>query len=102
MNHPVTVSLTSYPDRVQERQPDWPTDVDARITYGIDVGKDRGFIHKGDLLVVVTGWKQGYCILGSKDYCYLKLHTNMVLFSRNIWNSEAHCDCERIVFLCGS
>ncbi|PAV83646.1 hypothetical protein WR25_21670 [Diploscapter pachys] len=43
----------------QSRDVDWPTDVDNRINNAIDVGKDRGFIHKGDLLVVVTGWKQG-------------------------------------------
>ncbi|KAE9555728.1 hypothetical protein FO519_001080 [Halicephalobus sp. NKZ332] len=41
------------------RDPDWPTDVDDRISYGISVGKDRGFIHKGDFLVVITGWRQG-------------------------------------------
>ncbi|KAE9414261.1 hypothetical protein Angca_002533, partial [Angiostrongylus cantonensis] len=38
---------------------DWPTDVDNRINHGIEIGKDRGFIHKGDLLVLITGWKQG-------------------------------------------
>uniref|UniRef100_A0A158Q4L1 Pyruvate kinase n=1 Tax=Dracunculus medinensis TaxID=318479 RepID=A0A158Q4L1_DRAME len=37
----------------------WPTDVDNRINYGINVGKNRGFIHKNDILVVVTGWRQG-------------------------------------------
>ncbi|VDM40089.1 unnamed protein product [Toxocara canis] len=42
-----------------ERDMDWPTDVDNRINYGISVGKDRGFIHKGDLLVVITGWRKG-------------------------------------------
>uniref|UniRef100_A0A7E4ZZA0 Pyruvate kinase n=1 Tax=Panagrellus redivivus TaxID=6233 RepID=A0A7E4ZZA0_PANRE len=41
------------------RDPDWPTDVDERISYGIATGKDRGFIHKGDFLVVITGWRQG-------------------------------------------
>lgn len=43
-----------------ERDPDWPTDVDNRINYGINVGKNRGFIHKNDILVVVTGWRQGF------------------------------------------
>uniref|UniRef100_A0A914ZPF7 Pyruvate kinase n=1 Tax=Parascaris univalens TaxID=6257 RepID=A0A914ZPF7_PARUN len=42
-----------------ERDMDWPTDVDNRINYGIAVGKDRGFIHKGDLLVIITGWRKG-------------------------------------------
>ncbi|CAI5438363.1 unnamed protein product [Caenorhabditis angaria] len=42
-----------------EREIDWPTDVDNRINYAINIGKDRGFIHRGDFLVVVTGWRQG-------------------------------------------
>ncbi|KAK6728055.1 hypothetical protein RB195_005611 [Necator americanus] len=41
------------------RHTDWPTDVDNRINHGIEVGKDRGFIHRGDFLVVITGWRQG-------------------------------------------
>uniref|UniRef100_A0A1I7YI42 Pyruvate kinase n=1 Tax=Steinernema glaseri TaxID=37863 RepID=A0A1I7YI42_9BILA len=44
---------------IVERDPDWPTDVDNRINYGIQVGKDRGFIHPGDFLVVITGWRKG-------------------------------------------
>ncbi|KAK0424391.1 hypothetical protein QR680_008651 [Steinernema hermaphroditum] len=44
---------------IAERDPDWPTDVDNRINYGIQVGKDRGFIHPGDFLVVITGWRKG-------------------------------------------
>ncbi|KJH46612.1 pyruvate kinase [Dictyocaulus viviparus] len=43
----------------KSRGDDWPTDVDSRINHGIEIGKDRGFIHRGDFLVVVTGWKQG-------------------------------------------
>jgi pyruvate kinase len=43
----------------ESRDPDWPTDVDDRINLGISVGKDRGFIHKGDFLVIVTGWRKG-------------------------------------------
>ncbi|KIH64814.1 pyruvate kinase [Ancylostoma duodenale] len=41
------------------RHADWPTDVDNRINHGIEIGKDRGFIHRGDFLVVITGWRQG-------------------------------------------
>lgn len=41
------------------REEVWTTDVDNRINYGINVGKDRGFIHSGDFLVVITGWRQG-------------------------------------------
>ncbi|VDK73061.1 unnamed protein product [Litomosoides sigmodontis] len=41
------------------REGDWSSDVDARINYGISVGKDRGFIKTDDLAVVITGWRQG-------------------------------------------
>jgi pyruvate kinase len=44
---------------LEDRHPDWPTDVDNRINYAINSGKERGFIRAGDFLVVVTGWKQG-------------------------------------------
>lgn len=43
----------------QERKPEWPADVDARINYGIQVGQARGFVHKGDPIMVVTGWREG-------------------------------------------
>ncbi|KAI1706197.1 pyruvate kinase, barrel domain-containing protein [Ditylenchus destructor] len=43
----------------EDRDPDWPTDVDNRLNYGIQVGKDRGFIHSGDYIIVITGWKKG-------------------------------------------
>lgn len=42
-----------------ERESDWPKDIDARINYGVEVGKERGFIHSGDPIVVITGWRQG-------------------------------------------
>jgi len=38
---------------------DWMADVDARVEEAVSVGKERGFITKGDPIVVVTGWKQG-------------------------------------------
>jgi len=44
---------------LEERHHDWPTDVDNRIRFTINTGKERGFIRGGDNLVVVTGWKQG-------------------------------------------
>jgi hypothetical protein len=42
-----------------ERCEDWPTDVDNRINYAITSGKERGFIKSQDVLVVITGWRQG-------------------------------------------
>jgi len=38
---------------------DWLKDVDARVQFGLNFGKTRGFIKAGDSVVVVTGWKQG-------------------------------------------
>lgn len=34
-------------------------DVDARVQFGINFGKSRGFIKTGDPVVIVTGWKSG-------------------------------------------
>lgn len=42
-----------------DRLPDWLKDVDARVQFGLNHGKVRGFIKSGDPVVVVTGWKQG-------------------------------------------
>nr|CAD2169471.1 unnamed protein product [Meloidogyne enterolobii] len=42
-----------------EREPDWTTDLEKRIEVGIDEGKSRGFIHTGDIVVVITGWRTG-------------------------------------------
>lgn len=38
---------------------DWLKDVDARVQFGINFGKARGFIKSGDPVIVITGWKQG-------------------------------------------
>ncbi|XP_076619981.1 pyruvate kinase-like isoform X1 [Colletes latitarsis] len=38
---------------------DWVKDVDVRVQFGLNFGKDRGFVKAGDPVVVVTGWKQG-------------------------------------------
>ncbi|XP_063533024.1 pyruvate kinase-like isoform X2 [Cydia strobilella] len=37
----------------------WLQDVDDRVQTGVKFGRARGFINTGDLIVVVTGWKQG-------------------------------------------
>lgn len=39
--------------------PDWQKDVDARIQFGITVGKKSGYIKPGDAIVIVSGWRQG-------------------------------------------
>ncbi|XP_006861615.1 PREDICTED: pyruvate kinase PKLR [Chrysochloris asiatica] len=37
----------------------WAEDVDHRVQFGIESGKLRGFLHVGDLVIVVTGWRPG-------------------------------------------
>lgn len=44
---------------VKEQLPDWLKDVDARVQFGIQFGKDQGFIQLGDAVIVVTGWRKG-------------------------------------------
>ncbi|KAK5976330.1 Pyruvate kinase [Trichostrongylus colubriformis] len=34
-------------------------DTDNRIMFGVEFGKERGVVSKGDSVVVVTGWKMG-------------------------------------------
>ncbi|KAK7866490.1 hypothetical protein R5R35_014355 [Gryllus longicercus] len=38
---------------------DWIKDVDLRIQFAIAYGKSRGFIQRGDALVLVSGWREG-------------------------------------------
>ncbi|KAG8242596.1 hypothetical protein J6590_062494, partial [Homalodisca vitripennis] len=38
---------------------DWVKDVDQRVNFGIEFGKTRKFIKDRDVVVVITGWKQG-------------------------------------------
>lgn len=38
---------------------EWTVDVDRRIYKGIQIGMDRGFIQKGDPVIIITGWKPG-------------------------------------------
>jgi hypothetical protein len=42
-----------------ERESDWTDDMETRIDYGINTGKQRGFIHQGDTVVIITGWRTG-------------------------------------------
>lgn len=38
---------------------DWLKDVDIRVQFGLNFGKNSGFITSSDTVVVVTGWKKG-------------------------------------------
>lgn len=56
--------------------PDWLKDVDARVQFGLNFGKGRGFIRAGDSVVVVTGWKQGSGFTNTMRIVYVDLEFN--------------------------
>ncbi|XP_075117590.1 LOW QUALITY PROTEIN: pyruvate kinase PKLR [Leptodactylus fuscus] len=37
----------------------WADDVDRRVQFGIAIGKVRGFLHKDDIVIILTGWRPG-------------------------------------------
>nr|XP_002129546.2 pyruvate kinase PKM [Ciona intestinalis] len=37
----------------------WSDDVDARVQFAVEVGKQRKFMKSGDFVIVVTGWQPG-------------------------------------------
>ncbi|XP_011812057.1 PREDICTED: pyruvate kinase PKM isoform X6 [Colobus angolensis palliatus] len=43
-------------DPVQEA---WAEDVDLQVNFAMNVGKARGFFKKGDVVIVLTGWRPG-------------------------------------------
>merc|ERR1711962_215302 len=45
-----------YPE---PRPADWQDDVDQRVQFAVDFGKQKRFVNTGDQIVVVTGWRQG-------------------------------------------
>ncbi|KAG0259625.1 Pyruvate kinase [Mortierella polycephala] len=42
-----------------ERGSDWQEDVDARLRYGMTHGIEAGLLKKGDVVVMIQGWKGG-------------------------------------------
>jgi len=42
-----------------DKQGDWLQDVELRVQYAINWGRDRGFVVKGAPVVIVTGWQAG-------------------------------------------
>lgn len=44
---------------VDERRADWVEDVEARIKFAIDYGKESNYLKAGSLVIIVTGWKTG-------------------------------------------
>ncbi|KAL1785516.1 pyruvate kinase PKM isoform X3 [Sigmodon hispidus] len=43
-------------DAVQDA---WAEDVDLRVNLAMNIGKARGFFKKGDVVIVLTGWRPG-------------------------------------------
>uniref|UniRef100_V9KQU3 Pyruvate kinase n=1 Tax=Callorhinchus milii TaxID=7868 RepID=V9KQU3_CALMI len=37
----------------------WAEDVDERINFGITLGKARGFVSPGEMVIVLSGWRSG-------------------------------------------
>ncbi|KAF9933298.1 Pyruvate kinase [Linnemannia zychae] len=42
-----------------ERGSDWQEDVDARLRYGMQQGIEAGLLARGDVVVMIQGWKGG-------------------------------------------
>lgn len=38
---------------------DWTQDIDNRVNFSIEYGRKRGFLKKGDPVIIVTGWRKG-------------------------------------------
>lgn len=43
----------------EPRPEDWMKDVDNRIQFGVDFGKNSGFLKSGDAVICITGWRKG-------------------------------------------
>jgi len=43
----------------EPRPEDWLKDVDNRIQFGVDFGKNSGFLKSGDSVICITGWRKG-------------------------------------------
>uniref|UniRef100_A0A8C8HSW6 Pyruvate kinase n=1 Tax=Oncorhynchus tshawytscha TaxID=74940 RepID=A0A8C8HSW6_ONCTS len=37
----------------------WAEDVDLRVNFAMEMGKERGFFKEGDVVIVLTGWRPG-------------------------------------------
>lgn len=41
------------------KQDNWHIDVENRVRFGMEHGKNLKCLHKGDPIIVITGWKEG-------------------------------------------
>ncbi|CAH2327564.1 pyruvate kinase PKLR isoform X1 [Pelobates cultripes] len=49
-----------FPVLYREKQLEvWADDVDRRVQFAISIGKVRGFLHKDDVVIFLTGWRPG-------------------------------------------
>uniref|UniRef100_A0A8C5WA01 Pyruvate kinase n=1 Tax=Leptobrachium leishanense TaxID=445787 RepID=A0A8C5WA01_9ANUR len=49
-----------FPVLYNEKQLEvWADDVDRRVQFGISIGKVRGFLHKDNVVIILTGWRPG-------------------------------------------
>lgn len=55
-----------------DKKDEWMDDVNARVTYAIETGKEMGFISTGDPVVVVTGWQAGAGFTNTMRVEYVK------------------------------
>lgn len=55
-----------------ERVEDWMDDVNARVDYAVNYGKELGFIKSGEPVVVVTGWQKGAGFTNTMRVLYVK------------------------------
>jgi len=55
-----------------DRKEDWMDDVNARVKYAVETGKEMGFIATGDPVVVVTGWQAGAGFTNTMRVEYVK------------------------------
>jgi len=60
-----------YPE---PRPEDWQDDVDHRVQFAVDFGKQKRFVNTGDQIVVVTGWRQGSGSSNTMRILTVKLH----------------------------
>ena len=51
--------LPFHYDKPRNETEDWVKDVDIRVQDAIGFGKKRGCLRKGDIVIVVTGWRKG-------------------------------------------
>jgi len=52
--------------------------VDVRVQYGLNFGKNRGFIKTGDSVIVVTGWRQGSGFTNTLRVVYVNLEREFI------------------------